>query len=88
MAKLNEIGWIKLDWTVVLLYGESRRFELIFLQYGASALMQTDNFSVGAIMQIVKKSWEPFCKFLKKGESRFANSQKKLGAVLQIPQKS
>ena len=41
---------------VVLLYGESRCFELIFLQYGASALMQTDNFSVGAIMKIVKKS--------------------------------
>ena len=73
---------------VVLLHGESRRFELNFLQYGASALLQTDNFFVGAIMKIVKKSWEPFCKFPKKDESHFANSQKMLRAVLQIPKKS
>ena len=40
---------------VVLLYRESRHFEPNFLQYGASALLQTDNFSVGAIKKIVKK---------------------------------
>ena len=81
--------WGSPNW-VVLLYRESRHFEPNFLQYGASALLQTDNFFVGAIMKIVKKKKlravlqipkkgkAPFCKFPKKVESRSANSQKKV----------
>ena len=59
---------------VVLLYGESRRFEVNFLQYDASALLQNDNFSEGAIMKMVQKKLKAILQNSKKGKALFTLS--------------